>query len=79
VKARQYCEVPIPGTAPVVGKKVWEIDLPKEVLIGYILRGEGSMIPRGDTRILAGDLLVLFSSDKQELTAIKELTGRGGL
>ncbi len=55
------------------------IDLPKEVLIGYILRGEGSMIPRGDTRILAGDLLVLFSSDKQELTAIKELTGRGGL
>lgn len=56
-----------------------EIDLPKEVLIGYILRGEGSMIPRGDTRILAGDLLVLISSDKQELTAIKELTGRGGL
>ncbi|MEL1135302.1 NAD-binding protein [Desulfitobacterium sp. THU1] len=72
-------EVPIPGTAPVVGKKIWEIDLPKEVIIGCILRGEGSMIPRGDTRILAGDMLVLISSDKQELTAIKELTGRGGL
>lgn len=72
-------EVPIPATAPVVGKRIWEIELPKEVIIGCILRGEGSMIPRGDTRILAGDMLVLISSDKQELTAIKELTGRKGL
>ena len=72
-------EVPVPATAPVVGKKIWEIDLPKEVIIGCILRGEGSMIPRGDTCILAGDMLVLISSDRQELTAIKELTGRGEL
>ncbi len=69
-------EVPIQGTAPVIGKKLWEIDLPKEVIIGCILRGEKSMIPRGDTRILAGDMLVLISSDNQEVAAIKELTGR---
>jgi len=69
-------EVPIPGTAPVIGKKLWEINLPKEVIIGCILRNEQSMIPRGDTRILAGDILVLISSDKQEMVAIKELTGR---
>jgi trk system potassium uptake protein TrkA len=69
-------EVPIPGNAPVVDKKLWEINLPKEVIIGCILRGEKSMIPRGDTRILAGDVLVLISSDKQEMAAIKELTGR---
>lgn len=75
----RIAEVKIPGTAPAVGKKIWEIDLPKEVIIGCILRGEGSMIPRGDTRILAGDMLVLISSDKQELIAIKELTGRGEL
>ncbi len=75
----RIAEVPIPGTAPAVGKKIWEVNLPKEVIIGCILRGEGSMIPRGDTRILAGDMLILISLDKQELTAIKELTGRGGL
>lgn len=69
-------EIPIPGTAPVVGKKLWEIDLPKEVIIGCILRGESSMIPRGDTRILAGDMLVLISSANQEMAAIRELTGR---
>jgi len=69
-------EVPISATAPVVGKKLWEINLPKEVIIGCILRGEKSMIPRGDTRVLAGDMLVLISSDKQEISAIKELTGQ---
>ena len=68
-------EVPIPADAPAVGKKLWEINLPQEVIIGCILRSEKSMIPRGDTRILAGDMLVLISSDKQEMDAIKELTG----
>lgn len=69
-------EVPIPGTAPAVGKKLWEMNLPKQVIIGCILRGDTTMVPRGDTRILAGDMLVLISSDKQEMAAIKELTGR---
>lgn len=69
-------EVPITQTSPAVGKKLWEINLPKEVIVGCILRHEHNMIPRGDTRILAGDMLVLISSDKQETLAIKELTGR---
>lgn len=69
-------EVPIPGTAPVVGKKLWEINLPKEVIIGCILRGDTTVVPRGDTRVLAGDMLILISSGKQEMAAIKELTGR---
>ena len=69
-------EVPIPGTAPAAGKKLWEIDLPKQVVIGCILRSDTAMVPRGDTRILAGDTLVLISSDRQEMAAIRELTGR---
>ncbi|MDF2593325.1 MAG: trkA 3 [Clostridia bacterium] len=69
-------EIPISETAPVVGKKLWEINLPKQVIVGCILRGDTTMVPRGDTRILAGDMLILISSGKQELAAIKELTGR---
>jgi K+ transport systems, NAD-binding component len=69
-------QTPIPGTSPVVGKKLWEINLPKEVVIGCILRSDTTMVPRGDTRILAGDMLILISSDKQEMAAIQELTGR---
>jgi trk system potassium uptake protein TrkA len=69
-------EVPIPAAAPAAGKKLWEIELPQEVIIGCVLRGEKSLIPRGDTRILAGDMLILISSDKQEMNAIKKLAGR---
>jgi trk system potassium uptake protein TrkA len=69
-------EVPIPQNSPVVEKKIWEISLPKEVIIGCILRGENSMVPRGDTRLLAGDILVLISSKENQISAIKELTGR---
>jgi trk system potassium uptake protein TrkA len=69
-------EVPILPGAPAAGKKLWEIALPNEVIVGCILRGEKSLIPRGDTRILAGDTLVLISSDLSEIAAIRELTGR---
>ncbi len=72
----RVAQVPISQTAPAVDKKLWELSLPKDVIIGCVLRGDKSMIPRGDTRILAGDVLVLISSDENETTAILELTGR---
>nr|WP_283243636.1 NAD-binding protein [Feifania hominis] len=72
----QIAEVPISGGAPAVGKKLWEINLPRDVVIGCILRGDRAMIPRGDTVVLSGDMLVLISSNGQELAAIRELTGR---
>jgi trk system potassium uptake protein TrkA len=72
----RVAQVPISPNAPAVDKKLWELSLPKEVIIGCVLRGDQSMIPRGDTRILAGDVLVLISSDQHETAAVKELTGR---
>ncbi len=72
----QIAEVPISRDAPAVGKKLWEINLPKEVIIGCILRGDITMVPRGDTRIASGDMLVIISGEGQEMAAIKELTGR---
>ena len=69
-------QVYIPQSAPAVEKKLWEINLPKDVIIGCILRGEKSMIPRGDTRILAGDIVVLLSIAEKETAAVQELTGK---
>ena len=69
-------EVTIPEGAPAADKKLWEINLPGEVIVGCILRKDQTLIPRGDTRILAGDTLVLLSSAHQETAAIHELTGR---
>ncbi len=72
----QIAEVHIPESAPAAGKKLWEINLPKEVIIGCILRGDKTLIPRGDTRINTGDTLVVIAGSGQELAAIQVLTGR---
>jgi trk system potassium uptake protein TrkA len=72
----KIAQVPISQTAPAVGKKLWELSLPKDVIIGCMLRGDKSMVPRGDTRILSGDVLVLISTDEHETAAVRELTGR---
>jgi len=72
----KIAQVPISQTAPAVGKKLWELSLPKDVIIGCMLRGDKSMVPRGDTRILSGDVVVLISTDEHETAAVRELTGR---
>ena len=67
-------EIPIPRNSAVAGKKLWELNLPKEIIIGCILRGDQSLVPRGDTRITEGDVLLIITSDKSKLDQIKELT-----
>lgn len=69
-------EVQIPGESPVAGKKLWEITLPKEAIVGCVLRSDATLIPRGDTRILAGDTLVVITGNGQEIDTIHALTGR---
>jgi trk system potassium uptake protein TrkA len=72
----RIAQVHIPQSSPVVEKKLWEINLPTDVIIGCILRGEKSMIPRGDTRILAGDIVALISIAERETTAVQILIGK---
>ena len=72
----QIMEVRIPNDSPIVQKKLWEISLPTEVIVGSVLRGDSTIIPRGDTRIFAGDTLVVLAASGQEQQAVKELTGR---
>lgn len=69
-------QVAILDDAPVAGKKLADITLPKSVLIGGIVRGAAGIIPRGDSRILSGDVLVVISSDEHESLAAHVLTGR---
>lgn len=75
----QVSEVPIPANAPVVGKKLWEINLPRQAVIGCILRGNSTMIPHGDTRICAGDVLILIYDSDQRSDTICALTGEDAL
>lgn len=71
----QIIEVQITDNAPAAGKKLWEITLPQESIVGCILRSDTTIIPRGDTRILGGDTLVILTGNGQELNAVRALTG----
>lgn len=72
----QIVEVRIFGESPIADKKLWEVSLPKECIVGCVLRGDSYLIPRGDTRILAGDTLVVITGSNQDLDKIHALTGR---
>ena len=71
----QVAQLIVPADAPSVGRKLWEIELPKAVIVGCIVRGEQSMIPRGDTRIMKDDRLILIVSDDDRESAFRALAG----
>ena len=70
----QIFELPISKHSKAAGKKLWELNFPKEIIIGCILRGEQSLIPRGDTRLMEGDILLIITSDKTKMNLVKEMT-----
>ncbi len=69
-------EVTVPKTSPIIGKDLNEIPLPKEVIVGCILRGNDSIVPHGSTVIEENDTLLLISSKANELEAIKLILGK---
>lgn len=66
-------QVPISENSNSRNKKLSELSLPSDVIIGCVLRGSDHIIPSGDTRIMAGDMVVLISFEETETAAVKEL------
>ena len=52
-------EIAITGTHHWCGKKIHELNLPRNSLIILIRRAGETLIPNGHTRVLAGDMVVL--------------------
>ena len=69
-------EVVVPDESPIIGKRLAEIGLPQHSVIGCILRGDASIVPRGDTTVERDDTLLLISSSDDEPRAIRIITGR---
>ncbi|RCW41455.1 MULTISPECIES: NAD-binding protein [unclassified Halanaerobium] len=59
-------------TAPAKGMLIRELDLPLESVIVTILRGEKPIVPRGNTYIKNGDLLMILTKNEfvEELTTM---------
>jgi hypothetical protein len=68
-------QVEISFLSPAVGKKVKEVDLPKEVLLGPILRGKELIIPDGETELQATDRVTLLGKKKDVESTARLLKG----
>jgi potassium/hydrogen antiporter len=56
----------------LVGKRLRDAPLPSATLVAAVVRGHRVLIPQGDTRVLAGDVLLLTAQRQGD--AIAELT-----
>lgn len=55
-------------------KEIKDIVWPKNCLVVSIHRGEKEILPKGDTRIYSGDLLVIMTNEKQVSTTLEEIS-----
>lgn len=71
----ELIELVVPQHSPAIGKKIVQLSLPENSLIVLIKRNGLFVIPRGDTVIIALDLLMIMAEEKQAIKAIKQLLG----
>ena len=67
-------EILITDQSPVAGKQLKDIRLPGKALVGVILRGDEAIVPRGNTEILVGDHIVLFTLPESVTKLVNYLT-----
>jgi len=68
-------QVEISFLSPAAGKKIKEVDLPKEVLLGPITRGKELIIPDGETELQAADRVTLLGKKKDVESTARLLKG----
>ena len=67
-------EVLVSKDSPIVGKKISELNLPRNVIITAIYRDNDLIVPRGDTTIEVGDKIAIFGRH-EDIAKIKKTLG----
>lgn len=65
----ELVEVNVDRTLPIAGKRVRDAPLPEGALLTVVVRGERVVVPRGNTRIKPGDLLLVAMAKSRHATA----------
>ncbi len=60
----------------VCGKMLLEAGLPADVLVACVMRDAAPLLPRGDTRIVAGDALTIITTPSRQGEALRILTAQ---
>jgi trk system potassium uptake protein TrkA len=64
-------------SSKVVGRRLDELNLPSSVTVGAILRGEEVLIAHGDVVVEANDHVILFLTDRTQISAVEKLFAVG--
>lgn len=74
----QLQEVEVAPDSDAVGRRLSELDLPKGALVVAVLReqGERALVPRGETKLEAGDVLLVLGEDGGVLERVQRLLGQ---
>ncbi len=68
-------QVRLDSDSPVLDKTVKELDLPHDIVFGCVIRDDQVVIPKGDTRLLLGDKVLIISLPEKQAEAFAVLTG----
>jgi len=60
----ELVELTVGAASTVAGRSLREIDLPKGVLVAFVIHGEAMLVPTGATTLNVGDVLGLVSRKK---------------
>jgi exonuclease VII small subunit len=67
-------QVVISAKAKVCGKKIKEVEFPKDALIGTLVRNDQVLIPKGDTEFLPEDKVTILGKKEAVLEVARLLT-----
>lgn len=69
-------EIIIESEFPVANKKIMDMNLPKNIIIGSIIRSGKMIVPNGSTVIMPEDKLIIISSKEDQIKAIEAIGGK---
>jgi trk system potassium uptake protein TrkA len=72
----EVIEAQVLSTSSIAGKLIRDVDFPEGALVGAIKRGSEVIRPRGTTRIVEGDLVMIFamSDDVPEVERLLQVS-----
>ncbi|MDX9788708.1 MAG: TrkA family potassium uptake protein [Desulfobacterales bacterium] len=68
-------EIVLEADSPVAGKCLKDFALPENALVAVVIRDHQPIVPRGASRLLAGDQLVLITLPENHGRVLKTITG----
>lgn len=70
-------EIKIRRRSPAAGKRIQDIEIPKESVFVLVVRGKEAIIPRGSTILLPNDTVIALTSMDSQDELISALLGEG--